>query len=90
MSNLSRRSKANFASKPDENNNYDSYNNESDDMELLPTVPSGECISQDTGNISFLESMFKNFSPKWKNGFVRGLYGALMIIGFSFIVSLGM
>lgn len=87
MSNLSKRKKATCVGKLDKNNNYD-YN-EHEDMEPLPSIPTGEDILQDSGSIAFLETKFKNLSPKWKNGFVRGFYGTLMILGFSFIVSLG-
>ncbi len=83
-------------SKKDDNNNYIDKNNiktlpneSSDEMEPLPSCPSGEGIAQDKADIKILECSLKSLSPKWKNWTVRGIFGIIMISSFSFIVILG-
>jgi len=61
-----------------------------EEMEPLPSVPSGEQeIPQDTGNIEVLDSALKDLNPKMKNWIVRGILGCIMISSFSFIIYLG-
>ena len=58
-----------------------------EEMEPLPSLPSGENISQDKGNIKLLDPvMSKYLNSKWKNLIVRSILGFLMISGFSLII----
>ncbi len=90
------------ASKQDQNNNYLDTNQRADpqrergwgtqseeEMEPLPSVPSGETIPQDSGTIEVLDSSLKKLNPKLRNWIVRGIFGMIMIFGFSFVVYLG-
>jgi phosphatidate cytidylyltransferase len=61
-----------------------------EEMEPLPSCPSGENeIPQDKGNIDVLDSALKDLNPKIKNWIVRGIFGIIMISGFSFIIYMG-
>ncbi len=63
---------------------------EGEEMEPLPSLPSGENISQDKGNIKLLDPvMSKYLNSKWKNLIVRSILGFLMISGFSLIIYIG-
>ena len=60
-----------------------------EEMEPLPSVPSGETMPQDTGKIEALDSALKDFNPKWKNWITRLIFSIVMISGFCFTVYLG-
>lgn len=60
-----------------------------EEMEPLPSVPSGEGIAQDAGDIEVLKPMLDNLNPRWKNWFIRGIFSLIMIGSFTFIVYLG-
>lgn len=60
-----------------------------EEMEPLPSVPSGESIPQDTGNVEVLDSALKDLNPKWKNWIIRGIFSIIMITGFLFVVYMG-
>jgi phosphatidate cytidylyltransferase len=61
-----------------------------EEMEPLPSVPSGEKeIPQDAGKIEVLDSALKYLNPKFKNWIVRGILASFMISSFSFIIYLG-
>jgi phosphatidate cytidylyltransferase len=90
------------ASPPDQNNNIigghaektataSAWGTQSEEeMEPLPSIPSGERgIPQDSGTIDAFDSTLKTLNPKLKNWIVRGIFGILMISGFSFVVYLG-
>ena len=69
--------------------NRSTHSESSEEMEPLPSCPNGEGLAQDKADIEVFDSALKNLSPKWKNWIVRGIFGIIMITGFSFIVSLG-
>ena len=60
-----------------------------EEMEPLPSVPSGEGIGQDSGNVEVLDSALKDLNPRWRNWVVRGIFTWIMILAFAFIVYLG-
>jgi phosphatidate cytidylyltransferase len=60
-----------------------------EEMEPLPSVPSGEEIPQDKGNIDMLDSALKDLNPRWRNWVIRGIFTWIMILGFGFVVYLG-
>jgi len=60
-----------------------------EEMEPLPSNPSGESIPVDTGNVEVLDSALKDLNPKWRNYVVRFLFTWIMIGGFGFMVYLG-
>jgi phosphatidate cytidylyltransferase len=60
-----------------------------EEMEPLPSLPSGENITHDKGNIELLDPVISYLNPKWKNMIVRNILGFLMIGGFGLIVYLG-
>jgi phosphatidate cytidylyltransferase len=62
---------------------------EEEEMEPLPSVPSGEEIPQDTANIEVLDSHLKNLNPRWRNYTIRFVFTWIMIFGFCFMVYLG-
>ena len=59
-----------------------------EEMEPLPSCPSGEGIAQDNGN-EVLNEALKDLNPRWRNWFIRGFYTLLMLGGFIFMVYLG-
>lgn len=80
--------------KLDKNNNEvskEAKDDESDEMEPLPSKPSGENLMghDTTTEIEALDSVLKDLSPKWKNWFIRGIFGVIMISSFSLIVYQG-
>ncbi len=58
-----------------------------EEMEPLPSCPSGEGIAQDTDEV--LKDALKDLNPRWRNWVIRGVFTTLMLGGFSFTVSLG-
>ena len=60
-----------------------------EEMEPLPSVPSGEEIPQDKANIEVLDSALNNLTPRWRNWVIRGIFTWIMIFGFCFMVYLG-
>lgn len=65
-------------------------NTDSDEMEPLPSSPSGESLlNRNESKIKFLDGVLNNLNPKWKNWIIRGIFGVIMISSFSFIVYLG-
>ena len=60
-----------------------------EEMEPLPSVPSGEEIPQDKGNVDVLDSALKDLNPRWRNWIIRGIFTWIMIIGFGIIVHMG-
>jgi phosphatidate cytidylyltransferase len=60
-----------------------------EEMEPLPSVPSGEEIPQDSGNVEMLDSALKDLNPRWRNWVVRFVFTWIMIFGFGFVVYLG-
>ena len=60
-----------------------------EEMEPLPSNPSGEEIPQDSGKVEALESHLKDLNPRWRNWIIRGLFSWIMIIGFALIVYMG-
>lgn len=60
-----------------------------EEMEPLPSNPSGESMPQDTGNVEVLDSALKDLNPRWRNYMVRFLFTWIMIFGFGFVVYLG-
>lgn len=57
-----------------------------EEMEPLPSCPSGEGLPQDTDQV--FESL-KEMSPRWRNWLIRGFFTCLMLGGFGFMVYLG-
>lgn len=60
-----------------------------EEMEPLPSRPSGESICQDKGDIELLNNVMSFINPKWRNMVIRGILGISMVVLFSFIVYLG-
>ena len=60
-----------------------------EEMEPLPSNPSGETMPQDSGKIEALDSALKDIPVKWKNWITRGIFTVVMISGFCFVVYLG-
>ena len=60
-----------------------------EEMEPLPSVPSGEEMPQDSGNIDILDSALKDINPRWRNWIIRGIFTWIMIFGFGLVVHLG-
>ena len=60
-----------------------------EEMEPLPSMPSGHEIPQDSGNIEYLDSALKDINPRWRNWIIRGIFTWIMIFGFGFVVYLG-
>jgi len=58
-----------------------------EEMEPLPSCPSGEGIAQDTDDV--LKDALKDLNPRWRNWVIRGVFTTLMLGGFAFTVSLG-
>ena len=62
---------------------------EEEEMEPLPSVPSGESLPRDTANIDALDSTLKNLDPRWRNYAVRFVFTWIMIFGLCFMVYMG-
>lgn len=60
-----------------------------EEMEPLPSKPSGEEIPQDKADVEVLHSALKDINPRWKNWIIRGIFTWIMIFIFAFIVYLG-
>jgi phosphatidate cytidylyltransferase len=60
-----------------------------EEMEPLPSVPSGEEIPQDSGNVEVLDSALKHMDSRWRNWTVRGIFTLIMIFGFAAVVYMG-
>lgn len=60
-----------------------------EEMEPLPSMPSGDEIPQDTANVEVLNSALKDLNPRWKNWVIRGIFTWIMIFIFFFIIYLG-
>lgn len=59
-----------------------------EEMEPLPSNPSGEGIAQDKPDEVF-DGALKDINPRWRNWLVRFIYTMLMLGGFGFVVYLG-
>lgn len=59
-----------------------------EEMEPLPSCPSGEGIAQDKGD-EVLNEALKDINPRWRNWLIRFFYTWLMLGGFFFMVYLG-
>ena len=57
-----------------------------EEMEPLPSCPSGEGLPQDTDQV--FDSL-KEMSPRWRNWMIRGFFTCLMLGGFVFMIYLG-
>lgn len=57
-----------------------------EEMEPLPSNPSGEGLPQDTDQV--FDSL-KEMSPRWRNWLIRGFFTCLMLGGFVFMIYLG-
>ena len=60
-----------------------------EEMEPLPSEPSGEGIPQDKGKVEALNLALKDLNPRWRNWITRSFVGIQMLVGFCFIVYLG-
>jgi len=60
-----------------------------EEMEPLPSCPSGEGLAQDSASVEVLDSALKDLNPRWRNWVVRGVFTCIMILGFTFTVYLG-
>ena len=59
-----------------------------EEMEPLPSNPSGEGLAQDKPDEVF-DGALKDINPRWRNWLVRFIFTNLMLGGFGFIVYLG-
>jgi phosphatidate cytidylyltransferase len=91
MSNLVRRNVNNIqlVSKRDEAKAANLHSQSEDEMEPLPSVPSGEEIPQDKGTIEAFDSTLKTLNPRVRNWIVRAIFGFIMVSGFTFVCSQG-
>jgi phosphatidate cytidylyltransferase len=62
---------------------------EEEEMEPLPSIPSGEGLAKDLGKVEALDGALKDLNPKWKNYIIRFIFTWIMIGGFASIVYLG-
>lgn len=60
-----------------------------EEMEPLPSVPSGESIPQDKADVEVLHAALKDLTPRWKNWTIRTIFTLIMISLFGFIIYLG-
>ncbi|CAF0931275.1 unnamed protein product [Brachionus calyciflorus] len=60
-----------------------------EEMEPLPSVPSGESIPQDKASVDVLDQVIKDLNPRWRNWVIRGVFSLIMLLSFSSIVYLG-
>lgn len=59
-----------------------------EEMEPLPSCPSGEGIAQDKPDEVF-DGALKDLNPRWRNWTIRGIFTLLMLGGFMFMIFLG-
>lgn len=59
-----------------------------EEMEPLPSCPSGESIAQDNSG-ELMKDTLKDLHPRWRNWVIRGVFTTLMLGGFVFILFLG-
>ena len=59
-----------------------------EEMEPLPSNPSGEGMPQDTDEV--LKDALKDLNPRWRNWIIRFVFTTLMLGGFAFTIALGM
>lgn len=68
---------------------YQAASMSEEEMEPLPSVPSGETMPQDKGNIDALEGALQGVNSRWKNWIIRGIFTWIMIGGFVLTVWAG-
>lgn len=66
---------------------------EDDDMEPLPSQPSGAHMIIEDSNIQvamqYFERLLVGLDPRWRNWIIRGIFSWVMIFGFAKLVSMG-
>jgi len=80
---------SNSDTKPESAAPTDGHVSQEEEMEPLPSNPSGEDIAQDTGDVQVLSDALKDLNPRWKNWVIRGIFSFIMIAAFVFIIYLG-
>ena len=66
---------------------------EDDDMEPLPSQPSGASMMTEESTIQrfmqYCDGSLSAFDPRWRNWIIRGIFSWVMILGFAKLVSMG-
>jgi len=66
---------------------------EDDDMEPLPSQPSGANMIQEESTVQvfmqYFDRLLVGFNPRWRNWIIRGIFSWVMILGFAKLVSMG-
>jgi len=66
---------------------------EDDDMEPLPSQPSGASMMTEESSIQrfmqYCDGSLSAFDPRWRNWIIRGIFSWVMILGFAKLVSMG-
>lgn len=66
---------------------------EDDDMEPLPSQPSGAHMIVEESSIlafmQFFDRLLVGLDPRWRNWIIRGIFSWVMILGFAKLVSMG-
>ena len=66
---------------------------EDDEMEPLPSQPSGANIVSEQSLIQiymqYFEQLFSGFNPRWRNWIIRGIFSVLMLVVLIKLVSMG-
>ncbi|CAF1097054.1 unnamed protein product [Rotaria sordida] len=66
---------------------------EDDEMEPLPSQPSGAHIILEESSIQnftrYTDQLLSNFDPRWRNWIIRGIFSFIMLIGFAKLIELG-
>ena len=64
-----------------------------DDMEPLPSHPTGAHMFEETSStpnfMQYFENVLSGFNPRWRNWIIRGIFSFIMIVGFAKLVSMG-
>lgn len=80
--------------KPEKPNiNPSGVTTEDDDMEPLPSQPSGaNMLAEESSVQKFMQcfdSLLIGVNPRWRNWIIRGIFSWVMILGFAKLVSMG-
>ena len=66
---------------------------EDDDMEPLPSQPSGANMIIEESTVQkcmqYFDRLLIGFDPRWRNWIIRGIFSWVMILGFAKLVSMG-
>ncbi|CAG5123130.1 unnamed protein product, partial [Candidula unifasciata] len=60
-----------------------------DDLPVKPSKPSSQTLQATDKTTVGLDHCLKDFSPRWRNWVIRGIFSCLMISSFTFLIYLG-